>query len=418
MAKVTLSSAVTLNGGDAAIVKGAIAFLRRIYGNHMDPWIIDDAAGVAADYHDFNYLPSLVNASSKTNSQSLAGKAARKAQAVRERAPARLHPLSPIRQKVISHIHNSNLLAATGGTYLVDNYAWWRRLPEYETALRGNVPLVFLTQSVGPLRGPTWAIRRLRRVLEYATIVMARDTRTTELLYRIAPNANVVLAPDMAFALADEIQPVQPSDRRLDGATRVALSVREWRHFTDTSYQAGMEQYRRSLADAVTRLVREQQAYVTFVSTCQGIAEYPYDDSRVAAQIVEKLDPDVASNVEVDRAFIPPMELVQKFSSFDVVVSTRMHGAILSWIAGIPVVAIAYESKTADLFAKHNLEGLVHPMEKLESRRLVEAVADVRNGADDALSARRRAEAEALILADIATMPEWSRVNRSSGAGR
>lgn len=418
MIKVTLSSAATLNGGDAAIVEGARAFLKWVYGEQVEPWVIDDNPDVALRYYELNYLPSLINAASNPNPQSFPAKAVRHAQALRERAPLIFHPSSSTRERVANHIRSSDLLAATGGTYLVDHYAWWRRLPEYETAMRGGVPLVFLTQSMGPLLGPASAIRRLRRVLEYATKVLVRDQRTAEVVHRIAPGAHVVLAPDLAFALARQVEAPQHSQDVRTESPRIAVSVREWPYFKETSLKAGMDRYRRAVASSVSYLVRQLNASVTFVSTCQGVAEYRYDDSHMAAQVWEMLEPDVAPRVEVDRSFTPPIELIKKLSVFDLVISTRMHGAILSWIAGTPVVAVAYEPKTADLFTKHNLEELVHHMETLEPRRLVETVADVLGGADRALSARKRADAEALALTEMAAAPGWPRVDRNQAAGK
>jgi colanic acid/amylovoran biosynthesis protein len=41
---------------------------------------------------------------------------------------------------------------------------------------------------------------------------------------------------------------------------------------------------------------------------------------------------------------------------FDVVVATRMHMAILSLCAAVPVIAIAYEFKTRELFSKLGIQ--------------------------------------------------------------
>ena len=48
---------------------------------------------------------------------------------------------------------------------------------------------------------------------------------------------------------------------------------------------------------------------------------------------------------------------------FRSVVATRMHVAILALLMGVPVLPIAYEFKTSELFGKLGLGGLVQDIE-------------------------------------------------------
>lgn len=408
MTHVTLASAVTLNGGDAAIAYGSELFLRWLYGQGLDLTVIDDDAEIASRYHDFDYVPALQSTVSPPSWPGIAGKVARRLHRLRLRGPWFVQPSpSERREVVLSHLRRLDVLASQGGTFFVDQYRWHQRLDEYEEAMRVGVPIVFLTQSMGPFTDGRPELARLGRVLEYATTVMVRDSLTVEAVGRITPDANVIVAPDMAFALAREVEAPEGPDRVFDKPPRVGVSVRQWPYFEDVSSKVGMGNYRRAMASAVSRLVREWEASVTFISTCQGIPEYRYDDSQVADEIVGELDDDVAARVEVDRSFSGPMELVAKLSAFDVMVSTRMHGAILAWVAGTPVVPVAYEPKTSELFDRHELSGLVHRMEGLDPRGLVGSVEEVLAGADNRLAARERAEGEALELSDLAVDWGW-----------
>ncbi|NJN00949.1 MAG: hypothetical protein HC793_05285 [Aquincola sp.] len=105
-----------------------------------------------------------------------------------------------------------------------------------------------------------------------------------------------------------------------------------------------------AIAGAVSALVRQRGAEVVFLSTCQGVPEYLYDDSLIAERFRERLDTDVQRAVSVDHDFHSPTALMQSLRSFDFAISTRMHMAILGLCAGLPVLPIAYEFKTTELY--------------------------------------------------------------------
>jgi colanic acid/amylovoran biosynthesis protein len=115
----------------------------------------------------------------------------------------------------------------------------------------------------------------------------------------------------------------------------------------------------------VIHLVRHHNAYVTFISTCQGVPGYPFDDSELAREIRASLPADVMGAVAVDDAFHSPEDLIETISSCDFVIATRMHMAILALCAGTPVIGIAYEFKTKELFRNMGMEDLVLDIESL-----------------------------------------------------
>jgi colanic acid/amylovoran biosynthesis protein len=86
--------------------------------------------------------------------------------------------------------------------------------------------------------------------------------------------------------------------------------------------------------------------------------------------------------VRIDDAFRTPEALIAAYCSFDLLVATRMHAAILALIAGTPVVGIAYEAKTTRLFANLGLPEMAVPIEDADGERLHRMV-------DDALTRRQ-----------------------------
>jgi len=121
-------------------------------------------------------------------------------------------------------------------------------------------------------------------------------------------------------------------------------------------------------------LVREYRASVTFVSTCQGRPEYRFDDSVVAAETAATLPSDVLRLVTVDQESRSPYELQEFLTCFDLAIATRMHMAILSLNAGTPVLPIAYEFKTRELFRVLEMEEWCLDIDKLTPSLLSGAV--------------------------------------------
>lgn len=108
-----------------------------------------------------------------------------------------------------------------------------------------------------------------------------------------------------------------------------------------------MKSYARAIADLTEHFVR-LGGHVHFLSTCQGVTGYA-DDSSLAVEIAAQCNVD-RDAITVSRESHGPHELIRLFKEMDFVVATRMHAAILAWLAGTPVLPIAYEFKTTELF--------------------------------------------------------------------
>ena len=98
------------------------------------------------------------------------------------------------------------------------------------------------------------------------------------------------------------------------------------------------------------------------------------DDSRLAREIVDLLPGAVASRIEVSSDWHRPRELQERFGEFDLVVAVRMHAAILALNAGVPVLPIACEFKTKELFGRLGLGDFVLDAETMTPEGTVEAL--------------------------------------------
>lgn len=247
---------------------------------------------------------------------------------------------------------SADIVLSSGGTYLVDHYRFRHRVREIALAKSLKKPVVLWTQSMGPFtdRRSAASIRTLAKVTD---AVYFRDERSKEAWKRVArlPVLHAVL-PDTVFGL------VMPRQRAITSPTKTALlSVRSWGasigggSFSFETYTEGM----RSLAE---QLLSKGWRCVA-ISTCQGVDGYSIDDSATARVMFDGLD------VEIDASFHTPQQLFDVISGADLVVSTRMHLAILSLIAGTPVNAVAYENKSIDLFRGIGADQSVTPIEEV-----------------------------------------------------
>jgi colanic acid/amylovoran biosynthesis protein len=264
----------------------------------------------------------------------------------------------------LAELAAADLVVSAGGTYLVPHYRMAPKLLELLVPILLGRPCVLFTQSLGPFSGK-W-LYPLRFVLRRARLILVRDSRSFgHLIANGIDRARIGICADAAFALP----PVRAHCRMPRNERSVAISVRDWPHFRGNPAK-GMDRYVDAIAALVRELVERHDVRVVFVSTCQGVPEYWTDDSRTADAVVARLSGTVCQRVSVDRAFRRPDVLMEYFAKFELVVATRMHAAILALNAGTPVLPVAYEFKTHELFGQLEMEDLVNDIEDLSADKL------------------------------------------------
>ena len=354
--KIVITNQVATNAGDAAILQGLVTMLREAFGHGAEILVLDAFADESQRHYPAlrfrqMYRPGLLRRASR---RLLGGldpfrPLARLQERIAASPDAVTRFLLPSTARSnLEEMRSADLIVSTGGTYLVEHYELGEKFLQLALAVASGKPLVLFTQSLGPFRKAA-NLQSLRRLLPQARLILLRDERSLHHLRDAGIFTAAKVAADGAFALAS-------IDRREGRAAaagqglRVALSVRHWLFPSHHSPTSAQSHYKESLAALVEHLVRRHRAEVTFVSTCQGIPGYPFDDAAVAHDIVGSLAPDVADHVAVDSAFHTPDDLLDRLGQFDFVVATRMHMAILGLCAGTAVLPIAYEFKTRELF--------------------------------------------------------------------
>ncbi len=370
--RVTVLNSVALNTGDAAILAGLRAALVDAFGASLEVSVADDAPEAArALYPDITFTPGVHGTGLQAAhplrgaARSLHRRRVRMAIGLLSRAPGLGRTLLDRAGRAhLDRVGGSTAAVSTGGTYFVEHYGFERRALEVLAAHATGVPTFLYTQSLGPFTRDTTR-RLMRRVLSGCAAVFLRDERSRAHALDLGVDpAKLHVRPDAAFVLAQPHVRGEPT-----GQLRVAISVREWAMFGDRGRTAGAAAYAQAVAGTVRALVRDEGAQVTFLSTCQGVPAYWTDDARMARRIVDELLGDVPG-VTVDASFRSPGELRDRYADFDLVIATRMHAAILALCAGTPVVPIAYEFKTRELFEGLGMGELVDDIATLSSESL------------------------------------------------
>ncbi|GAB3266080.1 polysaccharide pyruvyl transferase family protein [Nocardioides dilutus] len=293
----------------------------------------------------------------------------------------------------LRELRTCSAVVSSGGTYLVDHYSFLHRYAEIRVARALGKPVLLWTQSMGPFetRQARFLARRIGRNVD---AVFCRDRRSMEAWTRAtASPARLELAPDAVFALepAPHDQ-VSPSDVAI-------VSVREWSRGVDTS-ALDVGGYRDMMRAAVQELAASG-ASVQASSTCQGVPSYAYDDAAHADLLLGDLP------VMIDREFHRPDELMAVVAGARVVVSTRMHLAIMALLARVPVIAVAYEFKTIELFSSLGLADFVISIEDSDVAWMRAKVQQCWHGRDAIVSEdtlqelRARAQRPAAVLREL-----------------
>lgn len=359
--KVLITNIVSLNPGDAAILKGTYHILKKKYGDDVEIIVFDRQPKAAAKYYPWaNFKSSLFPSKKYLGVASFIDQKGYGHWLLRIRFFKLMLSIKLMRlgfskfvsfvinkddYEALGHYISADLIFSTGGTYLIENYDLKSCIYDYRLSLAaGDSKLGFFTQTLGPFKTPENK-RDFSYIFANSNYIFLRDEKSKRNIIELGVDGGeVFLAADAAFVLAKEV--FDNAVRRKGSGVKVAISIRTMRLF----HEDYAEKYFRCIANVVEHLVLRYQAQIIFLSTCQGIDEYVSDADMVKSAMVYINNPVVNQSLVVDNNFRQPDEIVDAYSEFDLVIATRMHAAILSICAGTPTIGIAYEFKTLELF--------------------------------------------------------------------
>jgi colanic acid/amylovoran biosynthesis protein len=317
---ILITNSVPLNGGDEALLQATVESLRVRWPQSRITVLCRDVDQARARFTDLSIESDLEFVKSS-----------------RQRAC------------VSNCYREANLVLSAPGGFLNDYYPLAQRLRGFEVAIALGKPVVLFAQSIGPF----WkkeSVERIRDVLNRVSLILVRDAASQRHLVDCGvAREKFRETADAAFLwrrLAPELF------RAKEGPVRsVALSFRSWPLGDQVEVQKTL-----SKAEQLCRhLLADPNRSLVFLSTCQGVAGY-VDDSLLAVEIVERLPQALRERCRVDRTRYAARELMQIYGQCDAFMGMRLHGCILSMLAGTPALGLGYEEKTQEVFHQLGLD--------------------------------------------------------------
>lgn len=279
---------------------------------------------------------------------------------VAARTAPRIHPwkLLPT-PAALRQIRRADAVVISGGG-LVNDY-WPLVIPRYlawvvAARLMGR-PVVWAGVGVGPVRRRPW---RLLAGIAFAlsNAVVVRDRASETAGDRLLPSARVRVAADPAFALRG------PADR--PAGSGVCVIVR--------SPAPGCE---RHLGRLVAALAGTITGLVGRGVRVDVLTMHPAEDQAIRTALEAALASGVGTGVRISALPDDPNAAAVALASYTALVSARLHGIILGAVAGVPSVAIVYDSKVGAAAEILGLADVAIPLAEVSSERIDAALAAI-----------------------------------------
>jgi polysaccharide pyruvyl transferase WcaK-like protein/SAM-dependent methyltransferase len=317
---ILITNSVPLNGGDEALLQATVESLRVRWPQSRITVLCRDVDQARARFTDLSIESDLEFVK------------------------------SPSQRACVSNLYReADLVLSAPGGFLNDHYPLAQRLRGFEVAIALGKPVVLFAQSIGPF----WkkeSVERIGAVLNRISLILVRDAASQHHLIDCGVARDKIReTADAAFLwrrLAPELF------RAKEGPVRsVALSFRSWPLGDPVEVQKTL-----SKAEQLCRhLLAHPNRSLVFLSTCQGVAGY-VDDSLLAVQIVERLPQALRDRCRVDQTRYAPRELMRLYGECDAFMGMRLHGCVLSMLAGTPAMGLGYEEKTQEVYHQLGLD--------------------------------------------------------------
>ncbi len=249
-------------------------------------------------------------------------------------------------------LRGQDLLLVSGGGQLNEQCGgpWGQPYALFKWALLARlagVPYAVASVGVGAASSKTSRLF-LALALRLAKYRSYRDQNTKTFASALLPRAATdSVVPDFALSLPPSKVPRPAGIRAMAGGrpvVAISLIVYAKPAFWPSTWlqnQALYERYIGQMAEVVSELLKRGY-FLLFVSSSLG------DDDGVITEILERLDEDSRRRLG-PQIHIPAItkwtNLVSLLRDVDVLIASRLHSAILSFVAQTPTIAISYDRK-------------------------------------------------------------------------
>jgi colanic acid/amylovoran biosynthesis protein len=288
------------------------------------------------------------------------------------------------RSEVIESIKNCNIVIShsdenfkeTASLLPLNLYwiiTWWSmlisRTVDILVSRSFGKPVVMFPNSVGPFR--TWIGRFLSRLsLNSCDYILIRDPISYRIVDEVGINTSKVLTYDTALLFNRSGKEI------LSDLSRPVIGVSPGIYGQSLS-MAEVQNYISAHARALDRAVEKHGFSVVFLP--HYISGFSYDDFDVSKFIVEKMR-------NKRRTKIIRTDSVAEFklllNRMDMVISSKMHPAILAVLGFVPVLCISYDHKQTGFFQRLNMSECTLNIRDVSYERLLFKIDETWNQRD------------------------------------
>ncbi|MGM7683415.1 polysaccharide pyruvyl transferase family protein [Cytobacillus sp. Hm23] len=245
-----------------------------------------------------------------------------------------------------------------GGGILMDLYK--REAPLFGTyGLLGRfygAKVIVYGCGVGPLNT---SIGRLfiRLLTRAADSVSVRDPQSKELLRKIGVKKDIDVIGDPAFSITPERTHKSSEKVKKIGVTSLPYyNLKYWPEANDEKY----EMYVNGMAQNLDALIKEKGVDITFFST-----KFP-QDVWMTQEIYNRMK--YKDHATVIDEHLQPHQLINICAEQDVVIGTRLHSIIFSYLVETPSIGVAYHHKVEHFMKMIDQENACIPIDNLSSK--------------------------------------------------
>ncbi len=267
--------------------------------------------------------------------------------------------------EALTQLARADIVCASGGGYLYDaptRHPVWRfitwdiwLIADMYVALCLHKPLYLLPQSLGPIHSPLFR-RAVLWICNRATAVYVRESTSSQWLdYHRIPHQSL---PDLAWLQQSDIPPIE--------AHTLGITVIDWARQYDLA--PAHQQHYEDVIVAVCQTFHRRGWQISLFVQCRE-AHPAWDDGVVASRIQARCPACVIAAYTPD-----PYHLQTQYARMQVLLTTRLHAAILRIATGRPAVVIAYLPKAQGIMTDLGLATWVHDYHQLTETALITSI--------------------------------------------
>jgi len=260
---------------------------------------------------------------------------------------------TPYRQEVFDRIRESDLVVSCSDENFKETasllplniywiFTWWsmlfERTIEVLVAKSFSRPVVMFPNSVGPFR--TWVGRFLSKLaLSNCSSVIIRDPISYHVVESLGIESQKFLTSDMALLFKPESRTVQEiTNHPIMGVCPGIYSL--------SIPKQQIEKYIAEHAIALDAAIEKYGFHVIFLP--HYISGFAYDDLEISELILKSMK-------HQEKARILRIDDLDEFklliNQVDLVISSKMHPAVLAVSGNVPSIAIVYDHKQTGFFS-------------------------------------------------------------------